>query len=219
MKKEEKHVYYNSKGDEIPSVTHILRIISKRSLVDWANYMGFRHINTKKFVEDKARIGTFFHDRVECYFQKKEWTKPFDCETEETVNKIFNNFMIWAKEANPEIIAEEKEYTNEEYGGKLDLLCSIKGVVTLVDFKTSKSIHATQFLQLGGYLNLIYENDPELYDKIQLCQIVACTPSDINIKSKDKREMYGYQHAFTKAFEIYKAWGHILKTEWNETIE
>jgi hypothetical protein len=44
------------------------------------------------------------------------------------------------------------------YGGTIDFLCYLDGVLTLVDFKTSKAIYDEMLLQLCAYVKLLQEN-------------------------------------------------------------
>ena len=61
MNEENTHVkYYNSKGEEVPSVTTVLKIFGK-NLTGWANWLGFKRINVKEFVDNKAKFGTYVH--------------------------------------------------------------------------------------------------------------------------------------------------------------
>lgn len=216
---EEKHIYYDKDGNEIPSVTHIIRIIAKNNLVKWANIMGFKHINTDKFVEHKAMLGTYFHKRVEMYYRGLDNKEIITEEDERKVDKMYEHFLNWDEGAKPKPIYMEKVFNNNKYGGKIDLLCEINGKIHLVDFKTSKSVFPTQFLQLGGYLNLINDVDKKIYDKIDFCDIIACNEKNIEIVCKSKDEMIKYEKAFSNIFLVYNIWKKILKDDWNEEIE
>jgi hypothetical protein len=210
----------NSKGEEIPSVTQIISILTKKGITEWANSLGFRRVSVKKFLDNKALIGTLVHSRIENYFKKEEY-KPFiDKSTDDIVNARYELFKIWVNEAKPEMIWQEKEFTNERYGGKLDMLCKMyDDKYVLLDFKTSKDIHPSQFLQLGGYLNLIEYNESEMYEKISLCQIVAFGEKGIKQRVFTKEEMKRYQKAFEKCYEIYMCWDNILQDMWDENLK
>ena len=45
----------------VPGVTTVLNLLSKPALVPWANKMGLQGIDTSKYVDDKADIGTLAH--------------------------------------------------------------------------------------------------------------------------------------------------------------
>ena len=51
MNKQDEHVkYYNGNGVEVPSCTNVVKLLNKPELIGWANYMGFKRINTSKFL-------------------------------------------------------------------------------------------------------------------------------------------------------------------------
>ena len=78
---------------------------------------------------------------------------------------------------------------------------------------------ASHFLQLGGYLNLIEQIDKGIYNKIELCQIIAINAKGIKIKTLTKEEMEPYKVAFLKAFELYTIWKSLLEVDWNERFQ
>ena len=213
------HTYTNSEGQEIPSVTHIISIIKKKNITSWANYLGFKHISVKNFINDKAILGSLVHERIECFFQGTEAKPYFDQRTSNEVNKRFEIFKTWYECAKPVPIWQEKEFTNNRYGGKLDLLCKMyDDKIVLLDFKTSKAVRSSHFLQLGGYLNLIQDCEPEMYKKIDLCQIVAITDRKVIQEVRPIELMKKYQDAFNDAYELYVKWDKILREEWNDSL-
>ena len=62
-------------------------------------------------------------------------------------------FEDWAKSVHLKPLAIEQVVfsTRHEFAGTLDLLAEINGVVTVVDFKTGKSIYAESHLQNVAY--------------------------------------------------------------------
>lgn len=213
--------YYNHDNKEIPSVTQILKIINKSGIVEWANILGFYKIKYKPFLDEKATIGTYVHERIERYFNgkdPKENEKIFDVDIEKKVNERYNIFLIWNKGCDPKPIKIEESYNNNRYGGTVDAILEINGEVVLVDFKTSKKPYSIYFLQLGGYLNLIKELDKELYDKIAYVQVITFGKG-LLIETKYKENMHKYEDCFEFLYNLYIKWKNILETEWNETIE
>ena len=213
------HTYTNSEGKEIPSVTHIISIIKKKNITGWANYLGFKHISVKNYINEKAILGTLVHERIEKFFDNEEPEPYFDYSINQQVNARFDIFKTWYDSAKPERIWEEKEFTNDKYGGKIDLLCKMyDDKIVLLDFKTSKAVRSSHFLQLGGYLNLIQDCEPEMYKKIDLCQIVAITDCKVVQEVRPIELMKKYQDAFNDAYELYVKWDRILREEWNDSL-
>ena len=212
--------YYDSKGNEIPSVTQILKVLNKPAVIEWANYLGFHKINYKQLLDEKADIGTYVHERIEKYFNKKdpkEEKEILDLKIKKQVDSLFDLFLDWEKSIKPIPIEIESSYTNSRFGGTIDCILEINKEIVLIDFKTSKKPYPSHFLQLGGYLILIEDNNKELYDKIAYVQIISLGKG-LKIETKFIDEMIKYKEAFKSVFDIYLYWKNILKEDWNEFI-
>ena len=73
MPKVTAHTRYRSPfGDIVPSVTTVLSILNKPALVKWANNLGLQGIDSSKYTDEKAAIGTLAHEMVLCYFEDRE---------------------------------------------------------------------------------------------------------------------------------------------------
>src|SRR5436190_24390371 len=53
--------YYTSTGQQVPGVTTILSVLNKPALIAWANRMGLEGIDTRKYVDEAASVGTLAH--------------------------------------------------------------------------------------------------------------------------------------------------------------
>lgn len=212
------HQYYNDAGEQIPSVTQIISIINKQGIVQWANAMGFKRINAEKFMNEKAIVGSLLHDRISKFLKKEEYQPHLSTEINEKVDELFTQFMRWYNMANPTVIFSEETYINDKYGGTIDLICGINRLIYLIDFKTSKKVHTTHLIQLGGYLNLLKELDPGLYKDIDRCQILTFTPTNIYTEMREKRDMKKYETIFENSYILYKEYDRILREEWNTSM-
>lgn len=216
---EKNHQYYNDKNEPIPSVTQIISILNKNGLVKWANILGFKKINAEKLINEKALIGSLLHDRISKYLKGEEYSPHLSEEINDRVDELYNIFLKWYDVSQPKLIFTEKNYINNLYGGTIDLLCEIEGKIYLIDFKTSKKIHSTQLIQLAGYLLLISELDPELYSKIDRCQILSFTPSKLLTESREIEQMKPYELIFQNSYILYTQYDKILREEWNESLK
>lgn len=148
-------IYYNQNGKEVPSVTTILKAVNKPQLVQWAHFMGTRHVDIDALLDDSAFFGNCIHDYLESYFNHGYYIPIEERLNIENYKKAVNNFKWFMKGKTFETIMTETARANELYGGTLDFYGVLDGKKLLIDFKTSKQVYSTYLLQLGGYYGLI----------------------------------------------------------------
>lgn len=153
--KTEHRSYYHN-GTRIPSCTEIVGMLNKPELVGWANYMGFRHIDTKEYVTRRANYGTYCHSLVESYY--KGDVILINQTNEETLRKI-KAMDEQLMKLSIRILANELVMEGSEYGGTLDILAynEVKDCLIILDVKTSKAVRRTHWIQLMGYAQLLEE--------------------------------------------------------------
>jgi len=109
---------------------------------------------------EAADYGTYIHKLCEVSL-----TDDIKIESpHEMTQKFMDGLWAWKTKHRVKVIVMEHEVLHERYGGRLDLVCEMDGVVTLVDFKTSSgkgSYYATWKYQLAGYRNA-YNGDVNL---------------------------------------------------------
>ena len=155
------NIYYNSDGNKVPRVTHILsETLDQSSLIRWANRIGLQHQLYDSILNKAADIGSEAHGYIEEYI-KMEMDQSISPNID-MENIPFNGFLMWYNiiRHSHKVKPLYSEYTmyNEYFGGTLDLLLEIDGKVFLVDFKTSNYVSEKYFLQLAAYRMLIYQN-------------------------------------------------------------
>ena len=42
--------YYDDNGNELPSVTQVIKLLNHKGLIQWANYIGMRHISYNDYI-------------------------------------------------------------------------------------------------------------------------------------------------------------------------
>lgn len=171
-KRTKAHVRYKtSDGKVVPGATTITGLLNKPHLVVWANRLGLEGIDSTKYVDAAASIGTAAHRMIECYFTgerfEKENYSPADVDAAE--NAVLS-FYEWVKRHNIKPIANEMQLVSDNYkfGGTIDCLCEIDGELELLDFKTSKQIYDEHFIQLSAYRALLEEAG----HKVARCRIL-----------------------------------------------
>jgi hypothetical protein len=138
-----------------PSVTTILQAFpTSEYLVKWVAENGFHE---SRAIRDAAgRAGTKIHLAIEDLlagellheedYTMVEWTK-------------IKSFVDWHVEFNPEIIATEVAIFSKKggYAGRLDCIAKVAGDLTIIDWKSSSSIHNSFACQFAAYAHAIEE--------------------------------------------------------------
>jgi len=211
---------YKYEGKEYPSVTTIIKLISNNDdLMNWANFMGFKRKNIKDILEKSSEFGSSVH----LYLQKFLENEPLNYdEIENSINrhsvpKVIDEFKKFISDYNYETIFTEKVLISPTLGfaGTCDWLCKLDGLVTLVDFKTSKTYHDTMFLQLGGYNKLLLEKGIEI-DRAMIINVSenGCKPHSISRKKLDD-----FSDAFCTLSEFYLKWAAMDKKPENHLFQ
>lgn len=152
--------YYLNTGDSIPGVTTVLSILAKPALIKWANNLGLQGIDSSKYRDKMADVGTITHLLVMCHLTN---TKPDLSEYSPADIDIAHNCMAsyhqWEKshEVKPVLVETPLSSDIYGYGGTLDCLAYINGELELLDFKTSNGIWPEYFYQLAAYRQLLIE--------------------------------------------------------------
>jgi hypothetical protein len=108
----------------------------------------------KKELSAAAEIGTAAHKLIEWNLRRElgQHVGP-EPKVGERSLWAFMAFEDWKRSVDLKpVTMEQTVYSrNHGYAGTLDLLAEVKGIVTLVDFKTSKAIYPEASLQLAAY--------------------------------------------------------------------
>lgn len=159
----DKHWYY---VDEIkinktkrlgcfPSITTVLNSYPfSEQLVKWIAEKGY---NESRELRDQAGVsGTKIHSSIEELLSGNELQRDF-FKLEEW-NKVIS-FVNWYHEHQPEIIKIELPVFSKKLGiaGRVDCIAKIKDEICVIDWKSSRSIHNSYYLQLAAYSMAIEE--------------------------------------------------------------
>lgn len=166
--------YYNSEGKQIPGVTTILSVLNKPALVKWANNLGLQGIDSNKYRDKTANIGTIAHLMILEHLNnvKQDYSEFSSDDIDKAENSLIS-FFEWEKNNQLEPILVEKSLVSEtyQYGGTIDCYGILNGKKTLLDFKTSSAIYPEMMHQTaGGYLQLLRENNFEV-EQIRILRI------------------------------------------------
>ena len=166
-------IYKNSSGKRVPGVTTILGVMDKPALVKWANNLGLQGIDSTKYVDKLASVGSLAHYIIECYLKKEkvDYSDYTENEIKVAENSVLK-FFQWLESNEFEVIASELQLVSDHYGygGTIDCICKLNGKTTLLDFKTCKGCYPEHHTQAVAYKMLAIEHG-YLIDDIKILRI------------------------------------------------
>ncbi|KKN27710.1 hypothetical protein LCGC14_0861860 [marine sediment metagenome] len=157
--------YYSRQGDGLPGVTTVLNILNKPFLVKWANNLGLQGIDSTKFRDKMANIGTITHLMILTHLTKGTLDlTEYSQQDISTAENCMLSFLEWEKthKLDPIIVEVPLASDTYGYGGTPDFIGLINGRLELMDFKTSKAIYAESAYQLAAYRQLAKEQGHEV---------------------------------------------------------
>lgn len=152
--------YKTSDGTVVPGVTTITGQLNKPALVAWANRLGLQGIDSAKYRDEAADIGTLAHYLALCDIKGiQPELADYTQNQIDTAETCFLKYLDWRKDHTIEPFKVEEPIVSDNmlYGGTPDLPCVFDDVKTLVDFKTGQAIYTEYFYQLAGYDGLLKE--------------------------------------------------------------
>jgi hypothetical protein len=221
---DERRHRYSANGEWVPSVTSILKIVSKGdALLQWGvnvavaflreNLKGeissddldrlflaakYAHRNKK---EEAADIGTMAHRWIEGHLRGETNELPAN----EAARNACNAALDWLRTHSHEPVAiEQRVYSKRHnFAGTLDYLSRVDGNLCLVDWKSSSGLWPEYFLQTSAYVAAYEEEHKETISGRWLIRIDKATGLfDARFSSRsEQRKDY---KAFLAALTLFK---------------
>jgi len=198
--------YKTADGSRVPGVTTILSVLNKPALVKWANNLGLQGIDSSKYVDAAARIGTLVHAMVECHITGKELDlSDFTPNEIDQAHVGFRKFVEWKQQHEFSLILSEQPIVSEEYrfGGTLDCVATVDGKITLVDFKTGKGIYDEMLCQVSAYNELLKTKDIAT-DEIMILRIGRNEEEGFEVRTLQNSDVARYFEIFKACLTIYE---------------
>ena len=209
-------VYMNDSDVEVPSVTNIIKLLNKPSITKWANYMGFKHIYVKDILEETSRFGTLIHYIINLIINDKKLDITLHHRDKFKVYSILDKFLSWYKSHEVKPILTEEKLVTDTFGGTVDFYGIVDGKYTIVDFKTSKSIHLTMFIQLALYSILLEKKGY----KIDQVMILSLGSEKYKTKLMTRKELEPYVKIGLLLVDLFHYYYDICKSgNWNDFNE
>ncbi len=206
LKRVKIHTQYRLKnGDRVPGVTTVLGILNKPALIHWAWDLGTQGIDYRKYRDTMADIGTLAHYMVQCDLggDTPDLT-PYSQEQICLAENCLIKFYEWRRENEIVPVLVEAALVSEQYkyGGTIDLLAYVNGVLTLVDFKTSKAVYPEMIHQLAAYNQLLAEHGFKVKN-VRILRIGRSEDEGFEEQRKTMTELRNHWRIFRHCLEIY----------------
>lgn len=173
MKTKAHTIYKLADGTRVGGVTTIVGVRDKPALIDWANKLGLAGIESRRFVDDKADIGTLAHEKVVAYLKGETVdTSDYSENQIKQADWACNSFFSWMKGKKVELIWAERPLVSEFYkfGGTPD----IYGIINskeLLDLKTGSGIYDEHKIQIGGGYGILMNELGFDFERIRILNI------------------------------------------------
>ncbi len=203
--------YRLTDGTIVPGVTTVLGIINKPQLVKWANNLGLQGIDSSKYVDETARIGTLAHEMIQEYLGgPKVDFSGFSPEQKDLAENAVLSFYEWEKQnvENFETFFIEKQFVSEQwrFGGTIDFFGKFNGRKWLVDFKTCKSLYVEHVFQTAAYWRLLVDAGHDV-DGVRILRIGRSEDEGFDDKIISLAEIQDAWSVFESALNLYLAKG------------
>lgn len=204
-KRSRAHITYKLQdGMAVPGVTTILSVLNKPALVPWANKLGLQGIDSTKYVDEKAAIGTLAHRMIADYLQGNETdTSEYSKVQIDQAENAVLSFFEWEKTHHIDPILVEEPLVSEmfRFGGTIDCLGQINGNLCLLDFKTSRGIFPEMLIQVAAYKQLLVEHG---YEVNQTTILRIGRTDDEGFEERLVNELDKRWQIFQHCLEIYR---------------
>jgi genome maintenance exonuclease 1 len=193
--------YFTPEGNAYPSITTVLSILGKEEIIAWRKRVGEEEAN--KVSRQASTRGTAVHKLAEDYVDNKpDWKgkhMPSNIATFNTLRPILDARLnnVWMQEA---FLYSDKLKT----AGQVDCIGEWDGVLSIIDFKTSKRVKKEEditnyFIQMCFYAAAFLERTG-----IAIKQAVVVMAVDDNEPLIFKVNTFDYLDHFISVRKKYK---------------
>jgi len=208
-------VYKLADGARVPGVTTITAQLgwSKQALIRWANNLGLQGIDSNKYVDDKAAIGTLAHAMILNELQGKPTdTSDYSKNQIDAAENSCLSFYEWQKGHTLEPILIETPLVSEQfkYGGTPDFYGKVDGIFEVLDLKTGKGIYAEHLVQVAAYKYLLEESNGPV-DRVRILNIPRA--EDEFFQERQMVDLSLYWRVFVYCLELYNLEKQIRRGE------
>ncbi len=202
-----KETYRNAAGEAIPGVTTALNELNKPALVVWANRLGLQGIDSRKYVDELADIGTLTHYFIMCRLQEEvPDVDEYSAAHIRAAQACYKKYIDWELKNPLKPILVEEAFVSEkyQYGGRPDLYALSGKCFLLGDFKTNaKGIYPEMVYQVAAYKYLLIEHGFTVTNAVIL-RIGRDDPEGFDEKVLTEAELDSGFEIFLRCLDIYR---------------
>ncbi|MFL2727493.1 MAG: preprotein translocase subunit TatA, partial [Gammaproteobacteria bacterium] len=164
--------YIDSNGTPVPSVTTILSgTSSKKGIEEWKKRVGEKE--AERVVKESTDIGSAVHEAIEEYLNGNEWDNFSEKRTDLIARSITNKFVTDGLNSIDEAWGLEVGLILDGlYAGTADCVGLVKGVPSIIDFKTAKRIKRREWIEDYFLQGCAYANAHNVMFSTNIKQVV-----------------------------------------------
>ena len=196
-------VYKTADGKRVPGATTITGLLNKPHLVKWANNLGLEGIDSSKYTDEAAAVGTLAHAMVQAHLQGEQIDlSVFSPVQVDLAQNAVLSYLEWESRHTIKPIICEVPMVSEKmrFGGTVDCYCELDGIPTLLDFKTGKAIYDEYFVQTSAYKELLLEHGYPV-ERVQILRIGRDETE--GFEERAVTDTSKYFEIFTRLLDIY----------------
>ena len=196
--------YFTPEGNSYPSVTSVLSLQSKEGIEKWKQRIGKEEAEKQSY--RAATRGTYMHEIIE-YYLKNDYD-PNNYRDHPLSQMLFGMCKNTLSRINNIHMQEAPLYSNKlKIAGRVDCIAEFDGVLSIIDFKTSKKEKEERyilnyFVQESAYAAMYYERTRTPVK--QLVTIISCEDGGCQVFVK--RDIMEYIRLLKQYINEYNEW-------------
>jgi len=185
-----RRVYITPAGNAYPSITSILGSQPKSGIEEWRKRVGEKEAD--RIMKESSELGTMVHDLCEQYL----YNLPLKCNYQEAI-EVFNRLRFQLKNID-NILGLELPLHSDilKVAGTADCVAEYNGVLSLIDFKTSRKRKREDwiedyYIQAFFYAAAFFEMSGALPEQVVIL-IAVRESNDVQVFTKPIKELDVY---------------------------
>ena len=185
-----RRVYITPAGNAYPSITSILGSQPKSGIEEWRKRVGEKEAD--RIMKESSELGTMVHDLCEQYL----YNLPLKCNYQEAI-EVFNRLRFQLKNIDNVLGLELPLHSDIlKVAGTADCVAEYNGVLSLIDFKTSRKRKREDwiedyYIQAFFYAAAFFEMSGALPEQVVIL-IAVRESNDVQVFTKPIKELDVY---------------------------